>query len=343
MKRSDKIRLALVIVIGCLLILTAFWFKFGKSQEDSRDGDIELVQQEIASQAGSGLSETANAQEEDVTAASGASSSAVSTGDAASQTAASEASTSQVKPVDTSMDISGNSLYRSEEIIADGEPGKYTSETAEHTLQELRGFWESVGEDALKDLWLLERYQKMFVQLDKTDDREFFYSGDKNDQGLPEGRGIAVYGGYRLYLGEWKNGRREGAGDWYQFYPEDSGSVVSVHAYTGGWKDDLPCGEGNDRYEYYTEKMDDVSHYPLNVIGNFTDGLYDGEMYVVLKRSEEIVENWYGTCVRGVWQPVSGGGDLKGKIPALYREDDPETVITILTRLNSGYGVENVK
>ena len=113
MKRSDKIRLALVISIVCLLILTAFWFKFGKSQEDSRDGDIDLVQQEIASQAGSGLSETTNAQEEDVTAASGASSSAVSTNDAASQTAASEASTSQVKPVDTSMVISGNSLYRS--------------------------------------------------------------------------------------------------------------------------------------------------------------------------------------------------------------------------------------
>ena len=114
------------------------------------------------------------------------------------------------------------------------------------------------------------------------------------------------------------------------------------HEYTGSWRNDLPDGEGIDLYQYNAEHMDGEALYPQNVIGRFSEGLYDGDMYVILTDADGNLENWYGKCKKGVWQVIDHA-DADGKLPVLCLGEDTDQHISMLPALVSGYGVYHVR
>ncbi|MCR5674179.1 MAG: hypothetical protein K6G16_00570 [Lachnospiraceae bacterium] len=351
MKKSEKIRLIIAVLIGCLAIFLTVWFRFGApakdpgvqisaeavSQSDAASEELSAENAATGTEAEKKLYE--NRTDTGSTAA-GVDQSGQKTNSGSS---ASSAQTAKTSAAVAGHDISGNSLYKSNTVINYADRPAKKPQDPEAVLNEMRGFWDSTGLDALRDLWVLDRYQQMTLWLSEHEDTPYFYSGDKNASGLPEGRGIAVYSGNRYYYGEWKNGKREGAGDWYQFYPERMQDVVILHEYTGNWKNDLPNGEGIDVYEYDLSRMDLDTLYPMNFIGSFTDGLCDGEMLVMLEDAIGKTTSWKGTCVRGVWQPVDGNPDVDGGIQALYYLDDPKQRIRIWPEYNKEYGVYHVR
>ena len=61
-----------------------------------------------------------------------------------------------------------------------------------------------------------------------------------------EGRGIFKYADKAIYKGEFKNGLKEGTGEW----------ITQNNKIIGNFKNDLPHGEGyleNDRFKGYVE------------------------------------------------------------------------------------------
>ena len=51
--------------------------------------------------------------------------------------------------------------------------------------------------------------------------------------------------------------------------------------YSGQWADDRPNGKGQEHYDYDPEYMNSVDIYLQNIIGVFSEGLYNGSMYVI--------------------------------------------------------------
>lgn len=236
-------------------------------------------------------------------------------------------------------DISGNSLYETTGAIF-RDKSKYAElkYDAQEQLAEMMQYWSQNNMDAVSDLVSLDRYEAMSASIAGN---KFVYYGDKDISGTPNGTGIAVYAQNQYYYGSWSNGLRNGKGEWYQFYPKDSNNVVLQHMYSGEWANDLPDGAGQEHYDFDLSKMDGVSFYPQNVIGNFTGGYYNGKMYVITQNQSGDTTEWYGTCNKGVWEAL-GNRDPQKKIPALYQADQKEHYIWMADAANRNYEVENL-
>ena len=172
---------------------------------------------------------------------------------------------------------------------------------------------------------------------------DFYYYGAKNDQGLPEGMGLAVYADDQYYYGNWSQGKRDGEGTWISFYPAYSSNVVTEHIYTGHWQNDLPQGEGQEHYDYASEHMNTTDVYIQNAIGSFSGGLYDGEMYIITVNKSQDTTEWTGKCVKGTWSQVPGAStDSKGMIPVLSKTEDKDRHIYMSKELSKDNGIRNI-
>ena len=236
-------------------------------------------------------------------------------------------------------DVSGNSLYETTGAIFRNK-SKYAElkYDAQKQLSDLMEYWSQNNMDAVNDLVCLDRYEAMSASISGND---FSYYGEKDISGEPDGTGIAVYAQDQYYYGSWSKGVRSGKGEWYQFYPKDSANVVTQHMYSGEWINDLPDGAGQEHYDFDLDKMDAVSFYPQNVIGNFTGGYYNGQMYVITQDKSGNTTEWYGTCNSGVWSAL-GNSDLQKKIPVLYQANQKDHYIWMADAANKNYRVENM-
>lgn len=224
---------------------------------------------------------------------------------------------------------------------------KITAEKAEKQLEEMRGYWETNNQEAMRELAHLPRFEAMSQALREGSSGSegtgsFFYSGDRNGEGKPHGRGIAVYADNSYYYGDWMFGRREGQGAWFCYYPETDTNVVREHLYTGGWVDDLPDGQGQEHVDYAPERMEEGIVYLQNVIGHFSQGLYDDSpLYIMTADAEGNVTEWYGNCEEGVFVPLDKI-DKAGHSPILWKREDPERVFAILPDCVGTYGVSGL-
>lgn len=360
MKNSDRIRLLIAVLIGCVAIIALVWTRLGSGKNRTigeADSPVtESVIEEADTPVAKSVTEDAASlvmtadvlEETQYEAGTGASaqaaSSAAGTGSTALLAGASSSAASTAKTTaKPKHDISGNSLYKSEAAVTYAKTRVKEPKDPEGTLTELKSFWETIGLDALRDLWELDRYQQLTVWLSEHPEIPYYYCGDKGASGVPDGKGVAIYSGNRFYYGDWKNGRREGKGEWYQFYPARMQNVVLLHEYTGEWVDDLPDGEGVELYEYDLDRMDEDSIYPSNLIGHFRAGLCDGEMTVTTLERDGSIRLWYGTCRNGVWQPIDGHPDADGKISALYWGENKKERISIWPEYNVNQGVDHVR
>lgn len=217
--------------------------------------------------------------------------------------------------------------------------------TKEFILKEAYPHFEANNQDAIWDLAHLKRYVKLSRGLLGT--KEYYYQGDVDEEGKPNGTGLAIYERNSYYFGEWSHGERSGKGTWFRFYigqknKENAMGIYASHSYAGEWKNNLPNGEGAEHYDVDISKIT-ISNKQIvqNVVGNFTNGLYDGELFANTVDHIGTVQEWDGIAKNGVftlWRDVSAIGEC-----SVWRnKDDHSWCLDIDKSENKNQGIREL-
>lgn len=213
--------------------------------------------------------------------------------------------------------------------FADQAGGYYTSpQYAEYSgedmwqLEELFFYWDDYQLEAVDDLIRLPRLRTAFTN-ELAGTNQFYYYGSFNENGQPDGTGVAVYENNTYYCGEWKNGKRHGKGMWLQIFPDKPSTINGVtgvleHSYNGQWENDLPNGNGQEHFEYDLEEMEG-SDIILNVIGSYKDGYYDGELYIMTIEESGNTTDWEANAQKGAFEYFHNRYSTTGKLPVWHR------------------------
>lgn len=177
----------------------------------------------------------------------------------------------------------------------------------EYIMKELSGWWDNAGTAAVYDLSALRRYRKLSYGL--RDSNQFYYYGETDSNGNPNGKGTALYGDDTYYFGEFVHGKKEGKGYWMRFYynsknPYAMNGKITMHSYAGEWKDNLPDGEGQEHFDVDVSKLADNDDFFQNVIGGFSAGRYHGEMYANSINEEGEITEWDGVAKNGEFELI---------------------------------------
>ena len=216
-------------------------------------------------------------------------------------------------------------------------------------LEEIYHYWNEYKLDAVDDLIHLPRVRTLTNELKGSNN--FYYYGQKDGKGNPSGSGLAVYADNTYYCGEWKDGKRHGKGMWWKIFPDKPGTVNGVpgvveHSYNGMWANDYPNGEGQEHFGYDYSKI--AGEYVItNVIGNFKDGYYDGELYIMTEQGEQSYIDWEAKAERGVFKHCSETPNILGKFQVWERmtmtNDDNKNYRLMYDEDNKGFGIYGLK
>ena len=348
MDKQEKIKIAVTAGIGAVILLILVLVLALSGKKDSTDD--QKLSESITQYAD--VSSSASSVEEPITASEQASSEASKeeiseeVTEAASEASSNEETAKESKDKDKDKDskmkkpASETGFFVTEKAtLKDVYKGMKIN--VETQLKELYAYWSDGNTAAVRDLAHLQRFEVMSVQLSGTND--FYYYGDMNGSGQPNGMGVAVYGDDQYYYGSWADGKRSGNGTWFCFYPDYSDNVVIEHMYSGEWALDLPDGKGQDHYDYDVKLMNDVDYYLQNAIGGFSKGMYDGEMYVITLDKDENAIEWKGTCKNGTWQQVLYSTvDKNGQAPFLSQIHDTDRHIYMSEKGSQNSGVRGI-
>ena len=208
-------------------------------------------------------------------------------------------------------------------------------------LQEMMTYWEQGNQEALDDLANLDRFRAMSYQLKGT--TEFYYSGETNADGRPDGKGIAVYADNQYYYGDWKNGVREGEGRWMHYHIHASADLKDIyqfHQYSGSFRNDLPDGDGSEHYDFVMENLQKGIRYDSNLIGTYKQGLLDGSFYITTIDQKNNMEEWNATARMGSFVYLTDQKDKQGRKPALVDTEDEDNYIWLSEKENQNLGVK---
>ena len=210
----------------------------------------------------------------------------------------------------------------------------------EPQLKEMMTYWADNHQQALDDLANLDHFKAMSWSLKGTEN--YYYYGDINGSGQPHGTGIAVYADNQYYYGEWVNGLRSGKGTWIHYHiheKENKTDLYKYHQYTGGWKNDLPDGEGSEHYDYNMELLKEREGYNTNLIGSYKEGLIHGEFYLTNIYDDGNVKEWNAQADMGTWIKRHEQADPKGNYPVYVDVYDDDNYIWMNPRVNKNIGV----
>lgn len=230
-------------------------------------------------------------------------------------------------------------------VVVDIEDENDEAYTKEFILKEAYPHFEANNQDAIWDLAHLKRYVKLSRGLLGTG--EYYYQGDVDDEGKPHGTGLAIYERNSYYFGEWSHGVRSGRGSWFRFYigqknKQNAMGVYVSHSYSGEWANDLPNGEGAEHYEVDVSKLEPTRKLMIqNVVGNFTNGLYDGDLYANTVDYIGGVQEWDGIAKNGIftlWRDMSAIGEC-----SVWRnKDDHSWCLDIDKSENKNQGIREL-
>ena len=319
MDKQEKIKLAITAGIASviLLILVLFLALSGSKNDDGEKLEENIAKYSSKEESSEGLSVITSSEEKSGESDLG---SAEDSGATGSSVLTYSEYKDQAKGT-----VSGNSFYATNTATLRNVYRGIKYDTAVQ-LQDMLTYWSGGNMDAVRDLAHLDRYEAMSLSLNGTSD--YYYYGERNAEGLPEGKGLAVYANDQYYFGNWSGGARNGDGTWISFYPSYSSYVVTEHLYSGKWSGDLPDGKGQEHYDYNAEFMNAEDIYIQNAIGGFAGGKYNGEMYVILLDKDGNTTEWIGTCNAGTWEQVNYAAvDNKGKIPVLSERENTDNHI----------------
>ncbi len=260
-----------------------------------------------------------------------------------------EVNAEEVKAADaTELNRSARVMGELAQVYTAGQKLDYTKDT--YQLPELYAYWDNYQLDAVADLVRLERVRTITDALGKSND--FYYYGSTNNNGQPNGKGLAVYANNTYYFGDWNNGKREGTGMWIRIFPDGDGIVngvkgVKEHQYNGSWWDDLPCGTGQEHIDYDTEQIE-KEFVITNAIGEFRDGYYHGDMYIMTIDKSGRTIDWYGSSEKGSFaflndKKTNLGKRCIWKAGDGYTTDEEDNCRWIMPKDNADFGVAGLK
>jgi len=222
---------------------------------------------------------------------------------------------------------------------------KMDSGEEEWQMAEIFSYWDAYKLDAVADLIRLDRVAVLTDSLAGSND--FYYYGEQSGNGVPNGKGLAIYANDAYYFGEWKDGKRSGNGMWLQIFPDVAVNMngsrgVIEHSYNGQWADDFPNGQGQEHIEYNKEMLQETENI-ANVIGEFRDGYYDGEMYIMTITKTNPQIDWMADAEYGVFKPLQNTKNVLGKDPVWRKIGDvkegEELYNWMMPEDNSGFGI----
>ncbi len=211
----------------------------------------------------------------------------------------------------------------------------------ENQLGEMMAYWAGNNQKALDDLAFLERFKAMSYSLIGTND--YYYYGEEDAAGTPNGTGIAVYADNKYYYGTWTGGKRSGEGIFLHYHiHEEAGSkdVYSYHFYSGEWKNDLPEGKGTEHYEFNMHNLQKGIGYNSNLIGAYKEGLYNGDFYITNVYSDGNVKEWDATAETGVFVYQNANKDKVGRRTVQVDRTDANNYIWMSPKDNKNLGVQ---
>lgn len=298
----------IAVLLICIVILLGAIFLRGK-KDDVANGDLQQTITDYAKQQQELEQQTI--RDEDI--------SAKQAEDTSSGEGDSVQATLIKDPVKEAVEEAEEPVSETEEmkaVVVDIEDEDDEAYTKEFILKEAYPYFEANNQDAIWDLAHLKRYVKLSRGLLGTG--EYYYQGDVDSDGKPHGTGLAIYERNSYYFGEWSHGDRSGRGTWFRFYigqknkANAMGTYVS-HSYSGEWKNDLPNGEGAEHYEVDISTLEKSRKLMIqNVVGNFTNGLYDGELFANTVDYTGTVQEWDGIAKNGIftlWREMSAIGE----------------------------------
>ncbi len=229
-------------------------------------------------------------------------------------------------------------------VVVDVEDENDESYTKEFILNEALPYFADNKQDAIWDLAHLKRYVKLSKELEGSG--RFYYKGDVDSDGRPNGKGLAIYEKNSYYYGDWSHGVRSGTGSWFRYYIGQRNKTNAMgkymaHSYSGEWANDLPNGEGAEHFEVDISKLEGNTRILQNVVGNFTDGLYDGDMYANTVDYIGTVEEWNGVAQKGVftlWRDMSAIGECS----VWQNRDDKSLCLDIDKSENKNQGLREL-
>lgn len=183
-------------------------------------------------------------------------------------------------------------------------------------LNEIQNMYKNNQLDELTEIFVSD-YEILRTRDNNTD--RIVYFGDCNGF-LPNGFGIAIYGKNVkeksiLYVGEWKDGRRDGSG-FDLVLDSDRGDYGY---YIGEWKDDLPNGKAETHIKR-------VSGSVTEYIGTASAGYAEGIFKELFIGRDSNISGYEYNCVAGVPQSQGVGevndGEMTEDVMSFMLEPD---------------------
>ena len=321
----------IILLLICIIVLLVFMPR--SSEQTDSSASLEKLQQDIT--------DYAKEQKENEISASASGQAIVipSTEESTDNTEEETAETTE----ETTSTITSNDADKTA-IVVDVEDENDVSYTKEYILNEAYPYFADNNQEAIWDLAHLKRYVKLSAEL--KDSNSYYYQGDVNAQGQPDGTGLAIYEDNSYYYGGWSNGVRSGEGTWFHFYIGQKDDVnqygkYTAHSYSGKWANDLPNGDGAEHYDVDISKLKVRERILQNVIGNFTNALYDGDMYANTVDYTGNVEEWSGITKNGVftlWRDMSAIGECS----VWQKTEDTSVYMDIDKSQNKNQGIREL-
>ena len=213
-----------------------------------------------------------------------------------------------------------------------------------YIMKEMSDWWDASQVSAMYDLSALRRYRKLSYSLKGTN--QYYYYGDTDSEGKPHGKGCAMYADDTYYFGDFVHGRREGTGYWLRFYYDTKmegarNGIYTMHSYAGGWKNDLPDGDGQEHFDVDVSKIPEEEVIFQNIIGKFHAGLYDGEMFANSINSKGDVSEWDGEAENGVFM-LQDSLPASGNYPVWKNRADETRILRIEKGKNKNCGISEL-
>ncbi len=321
----------IILLLICIVVLLFFMPK--NSEQKDSGASLEKLQQDIADYA-------KEQKENEISAAASGQAIVIPATEDVTDNAEEEP---QEAAEETTSSIISNDADKTA-IVVDVEDENDVSYTKEYILNEAYPYFADNNQEAIWDLAHLKRYVKLSAEL--KDSNSYYYQGDVNAQGQPEGTGLAIYEDNSYYYGGWSNGVRSGEGTWFHFYigqKDDANQYgkYTAHSYSGKWANDLPNGDGAEHYDVDISKLKVRERILQNVIGNFTNALYDGDMYANTVDYTGNVEEWSGMTKNGVftlWRDMSAIGECS----VWQKTEDTSVYMDIDKSQNKNQGIREL-
>lgn len=144
----------------------------------------------------------------------------------------------------------------------------------ESLLKPIYDLFAAKDYDGIKDLIRTDEYVSFADEV--IGDTSYYY-GDKDENGVRNGTGVAIYENGYYYYGQFSDNMRSGHGVWMRAVYANA-SAIGSFIFEGEWSGDLPNGQGIATSNFYKDKISGEGLIKQVISGNYANGKEEGTM-----------------------------------------------------------------